>query len=721
MKNIQNLTIDINKKPFQTITANVGEVASRFIRITILDSNIPVNLTGVEVLLYAEKPDNKKVFNNVVVEDETNGIILAELTSQILAVEGLVKLTLLLVKNGSKLCSKQFLLNVDSSIVDDNAIESTNEFSALINALDRVEDICNKFEDINPQPGNPQPGNNGLLNLNEFKKLDGDIDDTERIQRALDHSVKNNLTLLIPDGTYTVSQKGSTFLAFPKSDRGYCIYKENATIKVLQVGTIQVDLTQTGIQPNIFIFKNCEVSWSGGTFKGTNNNVKLNLYSGAAFVLDGCYNSRVDNVKVYSTKGGVYLMRCTDSVASNCYFENTIGDMMCCGSAFGIYGGSYNEIFKCTSYGSTGDGDITVYGTGYKNKITNSKCFNSLHDLAITNITAQGICVDAGQMNCTVSECYAYGYYYGIDVKTNIENCVVINNIVERCKVGLTLRWGEAGGNNIFTTFRGNTILNPHNGANDLILNDSYWCGILIESSHSADIKDNVIIKEPNYTLDLKGTGIMIFNDPNLDDVYNRDISITGNTFFDQPSLGAFTTALIMDSIYIDLARAVHNVNITNNTFGGGYPTKVDSNFIKVVKGRCINISNNLFGRIDNPNGAILVSNTKLLNIGNNTFKPCKGALILSGVQELNISSNTFEECMDWKTLITGSITGACIFSNNIYKNVWASTGSIVSITGGKKLITSNNIIYMNREYGNEFTLNGSINNVIDVNNYITN
>ena len=36
MKNIQNLTIDINKKPFQTITANVGEVASRFIKITIL-------------------------------------------------------------------------------------------------------------------------------------------------------------------------------------------------------------------------------------------------------------------------------------------------------------------------------------------------------------------------------------------------------------------------------------------------------------------------------------------------------------------------------------------------------------------------------------------------------------------------------------------------------------------------------------------------------------
>ena len=55
MKNIQNLTIDINKKPFQKITANVGEVASRFIRITILENNIPADLTGVTAYLYAKK------------------------------------------------------------------------------------------------------------------------------------------------------------------------------------------------------------------------------------------------------------------------------------------------------------------------------------------------------------------------------------------------------------------------------------------------------------------------------------------------------------------------------------------------------------------------------------------------------------------------------------------------------------------------------------------
>lgn len=149
--NIQNLVLDINKKPFQTITANVGEVASRFVRINIVDKSIPMDLTGVTASLYAEKPDGNKVFNNVTIEDKTNGIILAELTSQILAVEGLVKLTLLLVKNGGKLCSKQFLLNIDSSIVDDEAIESTNEFTALVDALGRVNNIDSRFEEVDSQ------------------------------------------------------------------------------------------------------------------------------------------------------------------------------------------------------------------------------------------------------------------------------------------------------------------------------------------------------------------------------------------------------------------------------------------------------------------------------------------------------------------------------------------------------------------------------------------
>ena len=148
MKNIQNLTIDINKKPFQTITANVGEVASRFIKITILENNIPADLTGVTAYLYAKKADGTKVFNSVKVEDAKQGIVLAELTSQVLAIPGLVKLTLLLTKDSAKLASKQIIVSVDESSIDDEAIESSNEFGALTEALNKVNNIDNKFNEL---------------------------------------------------------------------------------------------------------------------------------------------------------------------------------------------------------------------------------------------------------------------------------------------------------------------------------------------------------------------------------------------------------------------------------------------------------------------------------------------------------------------------------------------------------------------------------------------
>ena len=195
MKNIQNLTIDINKKPFQTITANVGEVASRFIRITILDNNIPLDLTGVTAYLYAKKADGNKVFNSVTIEDTKNGVVLAELTSQILAIEGSVKLTLLLTKNGNKLISKQFLLNVEASIVDDEAIESSNEFTALTDALKKVNNIENKAD--------KEQVDNLEEKINDFSNKINNIP-----VGYIDASEGNAIGIIgLPQGTYTLRYK----------------------------------------------------------------------------------------------------------------------------------------------------------------------------------------------------------------------------------------------------------------------------------------------------------------------------------------------------------------------------------------------------------------------------------------------------------------------------------------------------------------------------------
>ncbi len=202
--NIQNLVLDINKKPFQTITANKGEVGSRFIRITIVDNSTPVDLTGVTISLYAKKPDGKKVFNSVTVEDKVNGVVLAELTSQILSVSGLVRLTLLLVKNGSKLASKQFLVNVDESIVDDEAIESTNEFTALVDALGRVNNIDSRFEKVNSQLEHKV--SKGQVSVFDVNKNLGKFDQTYFTDEFL-QQMSGNTPINATPSDYSITQK----------------------------------------------------------------------------------------------------------------------------------------------------------------------------------------------------------------------------------------------------------------------------------------------------------------------------------------------------------------------------------------------------------------------------------------------------------------------------------------------------------------------------------
>ena len=145
--NIQNLVLDINKKCNQIVTANVGEVGSRFLKINIIDNGMPVDWTGVTVYLYAKKADDTKVFNTVQVEDAKQGIVLVEITSQVLAIEGLIKLTLLLVKDNARLATKIFNLKVDETIIDDEAIESANEFGALTESLSKLGEWNSYFEE----------------------------------------------------------------------------------------------------------------------------------------------------------------------------------------------------------------------------------------------------------------------------------------------------------------------------------------------------------------------------------------------------------------------------------------------------------------------------------------------------------------------------------------------------------------------------------------------
>jgi hypothetical protein len=120
----------------QNINAQQGDIKSRYVRFHLISSSLPVDLTNNTVKVFAIKPDNTLIFNNVTIEDAANGQILVELTSQTLAIRGYLNCQLKIYgSDESILSSSKFQINVLESLDDTGAIESQNEFTALTVAL----------------------------------------------------------------------------------------------------------------------------------------------------------------------------------------------------------------------------------------------------------------------------------------------------------------------------------------------------------------------------------------------------------------------------------------------------------------------------------------------------------------------------------------------------------------------------------------------------------
>lgn len=141
MKIYRPLVLDFSKKNYNnTVLASQFDTLSRYVDITLIDNNVPVDITNHTVRIYAKKPDWTRVFNDAEIIDATNGKVRVELTNQILAVTGLVECELTLYgTDGSIIASQKFYINVGKTLRDDSAIESTNEFTALTNALNDIE------------------------------------------------------------------------------------------------------------------------------------------------------------------------------------------------------------------------------------------------------------------------------------------------------------------------------------------------------------------------------------------------------------------------------------------------------------------------------------------------------------------------------------------------------------------------------------------------------
>lgn len=146
--NTKIIKFDINKNLYDTLIAKQGDTKSRFLLFNLLDGSIPFSLENRSVRVYAIKPDGTEVFNDLIITDAAKGYCILELTTQMLAVAGTVKLELMVIEGEKKLTSNIFYMDVKKSINSEKAVVSTNEFGTLLTALASLDEYDNYKNEI---------------------------------------------------------------------------------------------------------------------------------------------------------------------------------------------------------------------------------------------------------------------------------------------------------------------------------------------------------------------------------------------------------------------------------------------------------------------------------------------------------------------------------------------------------------------------------------------
>jgi hypothetical protein len=129
------------------VKINQGDILSRTIIMTLLDSTgAPIDLTLSSARVHFSKPDGTVAYLTASIVNATAGIISVTLDSQCTAVPGLVKSIVQVTgPDGENLFFVGLNFQVAAVNIEDSIV-SSNEFTALTDALKQVQGIANKVD-----------------------------------------------------------------------------------------------------------------------------------------------------------------------------------------------------------------------------------------------------------------------------------------------------------------------------------------------------------------------------------------------------------------------------------------------------------------------------------------------------------------------------------------------------------------------------------------------
>lgn len=188
MLQIKKINFEIDKDFYNKLTAKKNDNC-RCILFTLYNDGEVFNLSNKIVRCYAKKKDNKTIFTDLTIIDESTGQALLQIPQQMLTILGTVNLELIITEGTDVLSSTIFSLSVSETLTDNEEIESTDEYDSLIKGLGKLDlwdDVFQKTSNaieikyttrLNNAEYNIEQINKNLNNLNHdiTNKRDNDI------------------------------------------------------------------------------------------------------------------------------------------------------------------------------------------------------------------------------------------------------------------------------------------------------------------------------------------------------------------------------------------------------------------------------------------------------------------------------------------------------------------------------------------------------------------
>lgn len=132
----QIIEIKTGSTPINQIVEAVQGDSGRVLRCIISDMSIP---DGSTARFYAVKPSGDEIYNNCAIDGQA---VVLNMTTQMLAEVGTLNGQIEVTNSGKTVTSFSFCVNVIKNIKSNSAIESSNEFTALEEALRKAEEVA---------------------------------------------------------------------------------------------------------------------------------------------------------------------------------------------------------------------------------------------------------------------------------------------------------------------------------------------------------------------------------------------------------------------------------------------------------------------------------------------------------------------------------------------------------------------------------------------------